>query len=128
MALSFGSNRRFGLVLVTVCAVGFALANWHGARGQTVWLVATATLLLITMTLPRLLDPLKRQWLKIGGFLHVIVSPVLLTVFYYAAVVPLGLLTQLFGHDPLRRKINGPSYWVERKPPGPEPKTMTELF
>ncbi len=66
--------------------------------------------------------------MKLGGVLHVVVSPVLLGLFYYFAVVPIGLVVQLFGRDPLALRRGRTSYWVERKPPGPEPKTMVELF
>jgi len=34
------------------------------------------------------------------------------------------------GKDPLQRKIDrdAASYWIDRKPPGPEPDTMTNQF
>jgi hypothetical protein len=43
-------------------------------------------------------------------------------------VVPIGLIMQMLKMDPLRLKPNKKTYWVERKPPGPEPETMAELF
>jgi hypothetical protein len=66
--------------------------------------------------------------MTLGGCLHVVVSPVLLALFYACAVVPIGLIMQLFGKDPLRLKKNSQTYWVERNPPGPEPESMAELF
>jgi len=123
----FGNNRRFGLLLVAVCVTIFAGGRWHGS-GHVGWLVAALVLLVITIAMPRILEPLKRLWLKLGGFLHVVVSPVLLAGFYYVGVTPIGLLMQLLGKDPLRRKPSHGTYWVERKPPGPDPRTMPELF
>jgi len=35
---------------------------------------------------------------------------------------------RLSGKDPLRLKRGAASYWVERQPPGPEPRTMTEVY
>jgi hypothetical protein len=122
-----GSNRRFGLLLVTACVVVFAFGRWRGA-GYNGWLTAALVLLLITIAMPRILAPVKRLWLRLGGLLHGIVSPVLLAGFYYLAVTPLGLIMQLIGKDPMRRKRSPGSYWIERKPPGPDPKTMPELF
>jgi hypothetical protein len=122
-----GSNRRFGLLLTAVCALVYAWGLWHSSASVG-WLAAALVLLLITLLMPRVLAPAKRLWLKLGGLLHGIVSPVLLGAFYYLGVVPIGFLMQLFGSDPLRRKTQRGTYWVERKPPGPDPKTMPELF
>ena len=66
--------------------------------------------------------------MKFGGLLHAVVSPVLLSMFYFLGVVPIGLIMQILGKDPLHLKPEKKSYWIERKPPGPEPETMAELF
>jgi hypothetical protein len=85
-------------------------------------------LLSITLTIPRILDPLKRLWLRFGGLLHIVVSPVVLALFFYTIVTPIGVCLRLLGKDPLRLKRGQASYWIERDPPGPEPRTMTEVY
>jgi hypothetical protein len=122
-----GSNRRFGSILGAACLVVYALGVWYGS-GHVAWLVAAAFVLLITVLMPRILQPLKGLWMKVGGLLHKVVSPVLLSLFYFLGVVPIGLIMQMLRMDPLRLKSNKKTYWVERKPPGPEPETMAELF
>jgi hypothetical protein len=122
-----GSNRRFGSILGAACIVVYALGVWYGS-GHVAWLVAAAFVLLITVLMPRILQPLKGLWMKVGGLLHKVVSPVLLSLFYFLGVVPIGLTMQMLKMDPLRLKPNKKTYWVERKPPGPEPETMAELF
>jgi hypothetical protein len=122
-----GSNRRFGAILGAACIVVYALGVWYGS-GHVAWLVAAAFVLLITVLMPRILQPLKGLWMKVGGLLHNVVSPVLLSLFYFLGVVPIGLIMQMLRMDPLRLKSNKKTYWVERKPPGPEPETMAELF
>jgi hypothetical protein len=122
-----GSNRRFGSILGAACIVVYTLGVWHGS-GHVAWLVAAAFVLLITVLMPRILQPLKGLWMKVGGLLHKVVSPVLLSLFYFLGVVPIGLIMQMLKMDPLRLKPNKKTYWVERKPPGPEPETMAELF
>jgi hypothetical protein len=122
-----GSNRRFGSILGAACIVVYALGVWYGS-GHVAWLVAAAFVLLITVLMPRILQPLKGLWMKVGGLLHKVVSPVLLSLFYFLGVVPIGLIMQMLRMDPLRLKSNKKTYWVERKPPGPEPETMAELF
>src|SRR5229473_8083417 len=114
-----GSNRRFGSILGVACIVVYALGVWHGS-GHVAWLVAAAFFLLITVLMPRTLQPLKNLWMKLGGLLHKVVSPVLLSLFYFLGVVPIGLIMQMLGKDALRLKPKRKTYWVERKPPGPE--------
>ena len=122
-----GGNTRFGLVLAAACAIIYGCGVWSGS-GRIAWLVAAAILLAITLTVPRVLEPVKRLWLRLGGILHVIVSPVLLGLFFFTVVTPIGLWLRLLGKDPLRLKRGAASYWVKREPPGPEPRTMTEVY
>ena len=122
-----GANRRFGLVLVAVCALVYGYGYWHGTP-RLAWLTAALVLAAITLAMPRVLQPLLNVWMKIGGLLHVIVSPILLVLFYFGAVLPIGLVLRLLGKDLLRLKRSDTSYWIERQPPGPQPKTMTEVY
>src|SRR6266851_6274422 len=122
-----GSNRRFGLILAAACMILYALGLRYGS-GHLAWLVAAAFFLLIAVLMPRILQPLKNLWMKLSGLLHGVVSPVLLSLFYFLGVVPIGLIMQMLKMDPLRLKPNSKTYWVERKPPEPEPDIMAELF
>lgn len=52
-----------------------------------------------------------------------VVSFILMAIFYFLLLTPLGLIFRLIGRDPLRRKFdpNSKSYWLSRQPPkGPE--------
>lgn len=122
-----GANRRFGLVLVAVFGLLYAWGSWTG-HPNSVWLVVGFVFAAITIAVPRILQPLLTLWMKIGGLMHVVVSPVLLVLFYFGAVLPIGLALRLFGKDLLRLKPNDKSYWIERIPPGPEPSTMKEVY
>jgi saxitoxin biosynthesis operon SxtJ-like protein len=122
-----GSNTRFGFVLAAACAVICGWGVWSGS-GSIGWLMAAVILLAITLTIPRVLEPPKRLWLRLGPYLHAVVSPVLLGLFFFTVVTPVGLCLRLSGKDPLRLKRGAASYWVERQPPGPEPRTMTEVY
>ena len=122
-----GSNTRFGLALGTACAIVYGWGFWSGSSSIR-WLIATVVLLAITLTIPRVLDPLKRLWMRLGYMLHLVVSPLLLGLFYYTAVTPVVMVLRLLGKDSLRLKHGRASYWVEREPLGPEPRTMSELY
>src|SRR5262245_20245123 len=121
MGRGMGANRRFGLVLVAVCALVYGYGYWHGSP-SVAWLAAALMLAAITLAMPRVLQPLLGDWMKIGGLLHVVVSPILLVLFYFGAVLPIGLALRLFGKDLLRLQRNDKTYWIERQPPGPQPK------
>jgi hypothetical protein len=123
----FGANRRFGLLLAVVCLLVFGLLLYYGTTSAG-WAVTAGLLLLVALLMPRVLAPLRRLWLTLGGALHVVMSPVLLAAFYYGAVVPVGLAMRLFGRDPLRRKRGGATYWIERDPRTTDPQAMRELF
>ena|SRR5438034_1071185 len=122
-----GANRRFGLVLVIAFGVIYASQRWFG-DANSAWLAAALILAVVTLLMPRVLQPLLGVWMRIGGLLHVVVSPILLVLFFFGAVVPIGLALRLFGKDPLRLRRGAGSYWIERQPPGPEPRTMTEVY
>jgi hypothetical protein len=123
----FGSNRRFGLLLAFVCFVVHGLSYYYGAANAT-WAVAGSLFLLVALLMPRILAPLRKLWLKVGGLLHVVVSPILLAAFYYGAVVPVGLLMRSLARDPLRRRRAPGSYWIDRNPRRTDPQAMRELF
>jgi hypothetical protein len=45
-------------------------------------------------------------------------------------VTPLALMLRLMGRDLLERRMDPvtPTYWIERRPPGPAPETMRQQF
>jgi hypothetical protein len=67
--------------------------------------------------------------MKVAVALGHVNSRVLLTLMYYLVFTPYGLLSRLFGRDPLRRR--GPaleSYWVERKQTRQAKEQFERLF
>jgi hypothetical protein len=80
--------------------------------------------------MPRLLAPLKRIWLRLGGSLHALVSPVVLGLTYLFAVIPIGTLARLLGKDllSLKRDPSTASYWIRRDHGGPTPDSLKDQF
>jgi hypothetical protein len=58
------------------------------------------------------------------------VVSLILGALFYLVVTPLAMAMRLFGYDPLRLRTNRrlPSYWVDRLPPGPAPRSMERQF
>lgn len=121
-----GSDRAFGIVFVVVFSVvGFFPLLGDGS--PRAWALATAGLLLVVaIARPRWLSPLNRVWFRLGLILHRIASPVVMTVIYFAAVTPTGLVLRLLRKDvlKLRRDSRVDSYWIARDPPGPAPESL----
>ena len=86
--------------------------------------------LLFALALPRALSALNRGWMQLGLLLNRIVSPLAIGIVYYLALVPTALLMRVFGKLPLQLKYDpeAASYWIARKPPGPDPQTMNDQF
>ena len=124
------SNRSVGIVLAVAFAVIglWPLLNDEPARS---WATATAAgLAVLAWVLPRALTPVAWAWLGLGKILHLIVGPVVLGVLYVVAVIPTGLYVRVTKKDPLRLKRDptATSYWIERDPPGPDPKSLPQQF
>ena len=120
--------RSFGIVMAVVLSlfglwgvwrVGFSLTTV-----RTVLVVLAGSFLACGLLAPALLREPRRLWLALGERLGVVVSTLLLTIFFFLVLTPIGLLRRAFGADPMgkRRKPDGQGYWVPREddPRGPE--------
>ena len=124
------SNRAFGLLFCAVsCAIAFHPLMTGGAVRQWALLVGLA-LLLLALVSPQVLAPANRLWMKIGEYLHAVVSPVALGIVFYFAVLPTGIILRLLGKDPLRLRMDSQveSYWIKREPPGPDSDSLNNQF
>jgi predicted membrane metal-binding protein len=125
-----GTDKSFGLVFSFVFAlIGFWPALFDEPL-RTWALGVTVILLIVSLSRPQILAPFNRVWLLFGLVLHKIVNPVVMGLIYYSAVTPIGLIMRLLGKRPLNLEFDpaAKSYWIERKPPGPEPETITRQF
>jgi len=125
-----GSERGFGIVFAVVFLL-LALFPLLGGGTPFYWAFGlAAAFLLLAFVWPRALAPLNLVWFKFGLLLHRIVSPVIMTLLYFVAVTPTGLVMRLFGKNllRLRKPAKATSYWIERRPPGPEPASLRNQF
>ena len=110
------SNRSFGFTFAALFAVLCGLSSWRRGGIDLWWLAAATAFLIVTLAAPGLLTPFNRIWSAFGRLVHAVVSPVILAILFYGAITPIGLLSRLFGYDPLRRRIEpaARSYWIDR--------------
>jgi len=128
--IKVGSDRGFGLVFAGFFTLMSGLSWW---RGHTSWhwaLPLAAVFLVVALTVPKILNPLNRLWLKFGLLLYKVVNPIVLGLLFFATIAPIGLVMRLSGKDFLRLKLDrdAKSYWIERAPPGPPPQSMRNQF
>jgi polyferredoxin len=123
--------RKFGLVVGLVFGLLALLFWWRSSNYYPVFIFPAAPLILLGLFRPASLKWVYLGWMSLGLFLGLVVSTVLLTVFYYLVMTPLGLLARLFGKDFLDRRIQKDvqSYWRIREKSGPKrPETYEQQF
>ncbi len=124
------SDRSFGIVFAVVFLIigCWPLVSGGGLRWWSMGIAAAFAL--IAAVAPAVLATPNRLWLKFGLLLGKIVSPIALGILFYLILAPVGFLVRLSGKDPLRLKLDpkAGSYWIDRKPPGPPPDSMTNQF
>ena len=129
-AVAGSSDRAFGLVFAAVFAVVTVLPLLKGHAPSWWALVPAAAFLVLALAAPDRLRPLNRLWLRFGLLLNRIVSPLVLGLLFYLVITPMAIAIRMMGKDllNLRWDKQASTYWVERKPPGPEPETMRNQF
>ncbi len=109
--------RKFGLMVggVFLLLGGIALLRhkWTAA-----WLLTPGILLFgFGLIWPRALKLVYIAWMSLALGLGLVVSSILLTVFFYVVITPIGLIARLAGKDFLSLKMEpaAKSYWQARE-------------
>jgi hypothetical protein len=114
------SDRSFGLVFAALFLV-IALLGWLLAGRLLVWALAvSASFALLAALAPGLLLPLNRLWTLLGQRIGFVMNHVLLGLFFYLVILPVGLVLRASGSRMVvRPDAEADSYWsdVGRKAP-----------
>ncbi len=123
-------DRSFGFTFTVVFALLGGWLWWKQSRWGIPFLGASAGFALLAALLPRVLHPLNVAWMYFGALLNMIVSPIIMGAIYFVVFTPVSLFFKITRRDALNRKFDGamPSYWLERKPPGPDGATLPRQF
>ena len=98
--------RSFGLILAGgFSVIGLApLIRGHNIR---IWALAVAVIFgLLGLIVPQILKPVFRVWMALGEVLAWINTRIILTILYYALIVPIGMILRMNGKDPMRLKFD----------------------
>ncbi|MFN3408744.1 MAG: SxtJ family membrane protein [Limisphaerales bacterium] len=108
--------RKFGLMVGGVFLVLGGLFLWR-QKAIGPWLFWPGVpLVVLGAVLPRSLKYVYVAWMSLAFVLGFIVAHVILTLFFYLVVTPIGLAARLAGKDFLSLKLdrNATSYWLPR--------------
>ena len=109
--------RKFGLLVGTVfAALGILL--WLRGKGHFAYFLAPGAMLVVAgLVFPKALKPVYIGWMSLALVLGLVVSTVLLTVFFFLVITPVGLIARLVGKDFLRLKLRpeDTTYWIRRE-------------
>jgi hypothetical protein len=108
--------RKFGLL---VGGILFALGVLFWARGKArypYFLAPGALLVVLGAAVPAALKQIYIAWMTLAILLGFIVSSVILTFFFFVVILPIGLVSRVFGKDFLTRKLDpqATTYWIGR--------------
>jgi len=118
--------RKFGLVMAGAFAALGAFLWWKG--DFTFWPIVSmffwslsGFLLLVALALPVILSPFEWIWMRLAHVMGFVMTRVLLTLVYFIAITPLGLIFKVLRKDLLSRKFDrgSRSYWIETEDDGP---------
>lgn len=123
-------EKEFGYVFCLVFLIVAFLPLWkeHPIR---IWAFQISALFFIgAVFFPAVLKYPCLYWLKLGLLLHRFINPIILGIIYFGVVCPIGLMRRKAKSGSIKIKLDPgiKSYWIQRSPAGPEPKTMLQQF
>ncbi|MCG8462339.1 MAG: SxtJ family membrane protein [Holophagales bacterium] len=109
--------RRFGLVVGGIFVAIGAFLMWRQVGWAPILFWIGGPLVLLGALVPRVLRLVYLGWMGIALVFGSIVTPILLTIFFFLVVTPLALFFRLIGRDALHRRLDrdAPSYWIDKE-------------
>ena len=121
--------RTFGLVLAGIFAV-IAGVGWFFFDRISYWAIGAAVVFgLAGLTVPWILLPINRLWHALARPLGEVMNFLVLGIFFFVLLLPIGFAMRLFGWDPMRRaqRAEAASYWTD-VPRHTSAETLHDMF
>ena len=108
MIATVPTERSFGISVGGVCLALGGLTWWRNQPVAATTLVAVGSVLVVAgLVAPSALRIPNRIWWRFAQALGWFNSRVLLTVFFYLVITPVGVVMRISGRDPLRSSATG---------------------
>ena len=122
--------RKFGILFG---CIGLLLAAYMLYRGSDHWLwpAGSAVFFFVTAFIGySILKPVYIGWMTFAFALGWVNTRVLLGLFYYLVLTPIGVILRISGKDLLDQKIDrdAPTYWKKREQTASDPSSFERLF
>jgi uncharacterized membrane protein YccC len=122
--------RKFGLLVGgALCTFGLLLLLRHKTNYPYLFWPG-AVLIAFGAVWPRALKYPYIAWMTVAFVLGFVVSQVILTLFFFLFVTPIGLVARLFGKDFLNRKhdLQATTYWIPSEAKAKTPENYERQF
>jgi hypothetical protein len=122
--------RKFGLMVGGVFVVLGLFFLWRQKPIYSYFLWPGAVLMLLGAVLPRALKWVYLAWMSMAFVLGFVMAHVILTLFFFLVITPMGLVARLFGQDFLSLRLDraASSYWIPRKSKSASPATYERQY
>lgn len=122
--------RKFGVLFAVILTAVSVYLRYAGVEYWHWFLVGAGGFLLTGQIAYRVLRPLYIVWMRFAYILGWINARILLGIFFYLVLTPIGLVLRLTGKDLLDRKIDrtAVSYWKKREGTAPGREQYERLF
>ena len=111
--------RNFGLTVGAVfVAIAFWPMVWRGEPLRVLALIPGVILVVMGLSLPKILAPVFKMWMKFGHILGWINTRIILGAVFFVIITPMGLIMRMFGWDSMSRTLipSQNTYRVVRPP------------
>ena len=123
------SQRSFGFTVGGVLAAIALFSLWRGHQVRAEIAAAiSGCLLLAAVARPSSLARIAAGWGRVGHALGWVNSRILLAVLFILVLWPIGLISRLFGSDPLGQRRRHESFWTAYSVRVRDPKHYERLF
>ncbi len=106
--------RKYGLTMAVPLLFIAAILFWKGKPSAPYFLALSVLSAVLGLTLPRALKQVYIAWMAFAYYLSFVMTYVILTVFFYLIMTPVGLVMRAAGKDLLSRKFpdGRESFWI----------------
>lgn len=122
--------KKFGLTMGSAFLIlGLVFLLQKKQAWQSLWPISFV-FFMASLIVPMWLKPVHSFWMKLASILGWVNTRILLSLFFYFVLTPVGLIMKLFGKNPLDRRLQKEraSYWFKRESTDFNPASYERQF
>ena len=110
------SNKNFGLTFFVIFLIISIYPILGGNKINFWFLFLSLTFLIVSILIPKILNPLNIIWTKFGILLGKFFSPLIMSLVFFLVMTPISFILKLINKDVLNLKKNyTDTYWINKK-------------